>query len=650
MCGIAGVIDLERSMGRIGLRSAVDRMTDALAHRGPDDSGAWIDAGAGIGIGHRRLAVLDTSARAHQPMTSRSGRYVISYNGEFYNFRECRAELAREGSAFAGTGDTEVLLEAIDRWGVDRTLERVDGMFAFAVWDARERRLSLARDRFGEKPLAWSQMGPLVYFASEVRSIRAALGCAPSLNRGAIALFLRLGYIPAPYTVYSGVNKVVPGTVVSMDCTDGTCTSRAYWSAGDVARAGSEGPSAASDAELVEALDGRLRAAVSRRLVSDVPLGAFLSGGVDSSVVVSMMQQVCTEPVRTFTIGFDEHRFDEAPAAARVAAHLGTDHTELYVSSAEARAVIPHLAEVYDEPFADSSQIPTYLVSQLARRTVTVSLSGDGGDELFGGYNRHVWGRRVQRLRSRTPTRVQRTMASLMRSRSAARWDEWLGAFPLRGTIGTHVTGEQVHKLAGALAGDDTTTLYMNLVSLWDDPSRVARGAAEPPTYLSTGATHPLISDAANMMMYLDTVVYLPGDILVKLDRASMAHSLETRMPFLDPDLFVFAWRLPSRLRSGPDTAGNGKVLLRRVLSRYVPAGLREGPKRGFAVPLGNWLKGPLRPWAEDLLSTQAIDGFGVVDRELVRAAWTAHLAGAGSHHHQLWAVLMLHSWLAENP
>lgn len=635
----------------------VSRMTDAIAHRGPDDSGAWVDEEAGVALGHRRLSILDLSPQGHQPMTSHGGRYVMVFNGEIYNHQALRKELSPlsqhpsgkdEGAgSWRGHSDTEVMLAAFERWGVEEALPRFNGMFAFALWDTHERVLHLARDRFGEKPLYYGWMGDTFLFGSELKAMKAHPAWCGEIDRGALALYMRHTYIPAPYSIYCGIRKLLPAHVLSLSFSAGnrqTPPSRAYWSAKAIAEAGVRHPFTGSDEEAVESLDGLLRDAVSLRMEADVPLGAFLSGGIDSSAVVALMQAQSARPVKTFTIGFHEEGYNEAKHAKVVARHLGTEHTELYVTATEAMAVIPQLPEIYDEPFSDSSQIPTYLVSKMTRQHVTVALSGDAGDELFGGYNRYFWGRDIWRKIGWMPQSARVAMARSLTALSPQNWDNvYTGMKPiLPRRLQANLPGDKLHKLAGVLACASPEVMYKGLVSFWN-PESVVLGASEPATALSDNAQWADIPDFTQRMMFLDLVSYLPDDILAKVDRASMAVSLEARVPMLDHRVAEFAWTLPLNMKI---RGGQGKWPLRQVLYKYVPRELIERPKMGFGVPIDVWLRGPLREWAENLLGETRLKDEGFFNHCAIREKWREHLSGSRNWAAQLWTVLMFQAWL----
>ena len=641
MCGIAGVLDVRGALNGGGGR-IVAAMAETLAHRGPDDSGVWEDRDAGVALGFRRLAILDLSPTGRQPMRSADGRFTIVFNGEIYNYRELRAELVGLGHAFRGSSDTEVILAACSQWGPEAAVPRLWGMFAIALWDTRERTLLLARDRVGKKPLYLAHWNGGLLFASELKALRAVPGFPAEVDRDALALYARFGYFPAPWTVYRNVRKLRPGWLAVFG-PDGEPRERPYWDAAAVVEQAMADRRPLSDEDAVAELDTLLRDAVGRRMIADVPLGAFLSGGIDSSTVVALMQAQSTRPVKTFSIGFREEGFNEAEHAALVARHLGTEHTELYVTPGEARNVIPRLPEMYDEPFADPSQIPTYLVSALAREHVTVALSGDGGDELFGGYNRYLWAQAIWRkLRMVRP--LGGAIGAALRVPSAGAWDALNGVasplLPRRFCVAG--LGDKVHKVSRVLGAGDPDVLYMGLVSLWTDTPRVVLGSRDAATALSDPRVRSAIPRFEERMMFFDLVTYLPDDILAKVDRASMAVSLEARCPLLDHRVVEWAWRLPPAMRI---RKGRSKWLLRKVLDRYIPPGLVERPKMGFGVPIDAWLRGPLRGWAEELLAERRLREEGFFEPGPVREAWTAHLSGRRNDQYRLWVVLMFQAW-----
>ena len=651
MCGIAGFVG-GKWAGREQIAATLAQMNRSIAHRGPDHSSSWQDDSARVALAHRRLAIIDLSAAGNQPMTSPSGRYVIVYNGEIYNHQAIRAELAEAGFAhnWKGHSDTETLLAAIEQWGVRGALDRSTGMFAFALWDRAERTLTLARDRLGEKPLYYGRQepgGPFL-FGSELKALAVHPQFRADIDREAVTLLLRYNNIPAPFSIYRGISKLPPGTFLTLREGAAEPVIEEYWSGAAAAEAGVADPLDLSDDEAVDALEEQLKSAIAQQMMADVPLGAFLSGGVDSSTVVALMQSLSSRPVKTFTIGFHEAGFNEAEHAKAVARHLGTEHTELYVTPAEARAVIPKLPHIYDEPFADASQIPTHLVSALAREHVTVSLSGDGGDELFGGYNRYLLTSQLWNRISAIPKPLRAAAARAMTVVPASAWtrfgDAAGGLLPKVAQVNR--LGDKVHKGAPLLGSASVSDLYGGMVSLWRDPASIVIGASEPPSQ-ATGlgpALHGL--SGIERMMAMDMLGYLPNDILVKVDRAAMAVSLETRVPLLDHHVVEFAWRLPFGIKI---RNAETKWTLRQLLYRYVPRELIERPKMGFGVPIGEWLRGPLRAWAEALLDERRLRDEGYLRPEPIRQMWHAHLRGSVDEQYRLWAVLMFQSWLEAN-
>jgi asparagine synthase (glutamine-hydrolysing) len=640
MCGITGFLD-ERPRPRAAAEAIVSAMSAALAHRGPDDSGVWTDAEAGVALGHRRLAIIDLSPTGHQPMSTADGRYHVTFNGEIYNYAEIAERLRQAGVALRGRSDTEVLIEGFARWGIAETLAQCEGMFALALWDRQRRRLTLARDRLGIKPLYWSRQGGLFLFASELKALHCHPDWRPAIDRDAIAAFLRFGYVPAPTSIYGDTHKLAPGALLTIGL-GGAVELECYWRLADVAEAGLRSPSAGSDDERIAALETVLRRAVRNEMVSDVPLGAFLSGGVDSSLVVALMQAESARRIRTFTIGFTGDGYDEAQHARRVAAHLGTEHTELYVEDGTAREVIPSLPVWYDEPFADSSQIPTQIVSRLARRQVTVALSGDGGDELFAGYTRYLWGRGLEAARRLLPGAVRRALGSGL---GALPEPMLRGAFALLPARRRPAMAEQkVQKLAALLREDDFDGIYRSLVSLWPEPRSLVRGAAKPTDFAAGLELSRRFTDPVERMMALDALTYLPDDLLTKVDRASMSVALEVRVPLLNHRVVEAAWRLPLELKL---RRGTTKWALRQILYRHVPRALIERPKQGFSVPLAVWLRGPLRAWADDLLAPATLRRGDWLEPEPIARRWREHRSGQRDWSHSLWAVLMLQSWLA---
>ncbi|MFC7518367.1 asparagine synthase (glutamine-hydrolyzing) [Herbaspirillum sp. GCM10030257] len=654
MCGIAGLLH-SSTVRDIGQNNAILRkMTDSLSHRGPDDAGYWHDATHGIGLGHRRLSVVDLSPNGHQPMLSGSARYIIVFNGEIYNYLQLRAELESAGRAPAwrGHSDTETLLAGFDAWGIGTTVDRAIGMFAFAVWDREAVSLTLVRDRLGEKPLyyGWQQRGgsPVFLFGSELKALKIHPAFEGEIDRGALSLQLRHGCIPSPYSIYCGIAKLPPGCLLTVSPRRREPQITKYWNAFEAGRSQAEHAFAGNPAQAVDRLEALLTDAVQQQMIADVPLGAFLSGGIDSSTVVALMQRQSSRPVKTFAIGFHEDGYNEAEHAKAVAQHLGTDHTGLYVTAQDALEVIPRLPALYDEPFADPSQIPTFLVSQLARRQVTVSLSGDAGDELFGGYNRyHNTARLWQRL-SGSPHFLRRAMALGLRSVSTEGWDRLARPFRqvLPGAIRQGNIGHKLHKGAGLLQSASIDALYHGIMSHWLDPAAIVIGGAEPPTPLTSGLPGYVGPDCLSQMAMQDLHVYLPDDILVKVDRAAMGVSLETRVPMLDHRVVEFALRLPPSMKLRD---GQAKWVLRQVLYRHVPRTLIDRPKAGFAVPIAHWLRGPLRDWAQALLAPERLRQEGFFEAAPVVQKWNEHLSGVYNWEYHLWNVLMFQAWLEHN-
>ncbi|MDA5192498.1 asparagine synthase (glutamine-hydrolyzing) [Govanella unica] len=644
MCGFTGFI--ERASRSYPLATTGERMALAILHRGPDDAGVWTDAEAGICLAHRRLSILDLSPHGHQPMASTCGRYVIVFNGEIYNHHQIRRDLEQQHGpqSWRGHSDTEVMLAAIAHWGLQKALEAFNGMFAFALWDRQDRVLHLARDRAGEKPLYYGWAGSAFLFGSELKALRAHPAWNAPVDRTALALYLKYNYVPAPLSIHQGIFKLKPGCYLSLplDSAPGQLPeAQEYWSAIAAAQYGLANPFEASDAELAAELETLLKDAVALRMEADVPLGAFLSGGIDSSTVVALMQAQSRRPVQTFTIGFNEEGYNEAVHAKAVARHLGTDHTELYVTPEEALDVIPRLPHMYDEPFADSSQIPTYLVSALARKHVTVSLSGDAGDELFCGYNRYFQGRRIWDKLDRVPHGGRKGIASLLESLTPATWDSLGRIVPQR--LRPPALGDKLHKLARVIRTDSPDVMYDGLISQWSLDAAVVKGADYDRALGLSQLDPSLLPDFTARMMLNDQLAYLADDILVKVDRASMAVSLESRVPFLDHRVIEHAWRIPlaAKIRDG-----KGKAVLRNVLYNYVPRDLIERPKMGFGVPIDQWLRGPLRDWCEDLLSARKLTDGGYFEAAPIRQKWQEHLSGTRNWSYHLWTILMFQAWL----
>jgi asparagine synthase (glutamine-hydrolysing) len=642
MCGIAGLFDRTRALDDAGLQRAVRGMCDAIAHRGPDGEGFWTRADQGVALGHRRLAIVDLTATGFQPMASADGRWTIAFNGEFFNHNDLRTALRRDGVALRGTSDTEAFLETLARSGLEAALDRVVGMFAIALWDARDKRLLLVRDRLGVKPLYYSWDGRRLAFASELKALRTLPDRSWSLDDAAFGSYLRHGYVPAPASIYREARKLPPGSILEIRA-EGEPVLSTYWdfrAAAVAGRARWDRPIIAS--EEIERLDRLLRDSVRIRMEADVPLGAFLSGGIDSSVVVALMQAQSAKPVRTFTIGFRERGYDEAQHAAQVARHLGTDHTEHYLEAEDAIALIPGLSHTWDEPFADPSQIPTALVSAMARRHVTVALSGDGGDETFAGYNRYAWIDNLTRFDGALGRVARRTAAGAIRCLSPEAWDGLARLLP-EGRVPQRI-GEKLHKTAALMALTDADDIYRRLVSQWPDPSRIAPRAGELRGTLWDTTFRDDFPEASARAQALDTLTYLPDDILAKVDRATMSVGLEGREPLLDHRVVEYAWTLPPSFKMAD---GRGKYPLRAVLERYVPRSLYDRPKMGFAIPIDAWLRGRLRDWAEALLTPTALAVGGMLDPAPIRALWAEHLSGRKNHQYALWVILMWQDWRA---
>jgi asparagine synthase (glutamine-hydrolysing) len=659
MCGFAGFLT-NNTNALANAEAIANAMALTIGHRGPDDGGVWFDDQAGIALAHRRLSILDLSPAGHQPMASKNNRYVIAFNGEIYNHLELRRELEMMPHTssitpkvvaainWRGHSDTETLLAGFEAWGVEATLKKTVGMFAISLWDKEEKVLTLARDRMGEKPLYYGFQNNAFLFGSELKALKVHPEFLSEIDRDVLCLYLRHCYIPAPYSIYKGIKKLLPGTYVQVrlgdDANSPSLTPKSYWNMEEVVARGGDNPFIGSDEQAVHALDSQLKQSIGLQMMADVPLGAFLSGGVDSSAVVALMQTQSSRPVKTFSIGFNEAGYNEAGYAKAVAKHLGTDHTELYVSAAEAMGVIPLLGKMYDEPFADSSQIPTFLVSQMARQHVTVSLSGDGGDELFGGYNRYLLADKWQKI-ERVPFFLRKMTGHLIETLSPSAWDAVFNQLTLIKTFPSNM-GAKLQKLAKRLEKvDGTQALYYSLVSEIDFPEQIVLGAKEPQTWLTQVGVKTLFQDPRQQMMFLDAMTYLPDDILVKVDRAAMANSLETRVPFLDHRVVELASRLPMNMKIRD---GETKWLLRQVLYQYVPKELIERSKAGFGIPLAEWLRGPLKGWVESLIDEKRLAKEGYFNVQYVRDLWNAHLSGRCNHQSLLWSLLMFQAWLAE--
>lgn len=654
MCGVVGFIT--PGSDSVDPANMLETMCESLRHRGPNDRGQWIDHDAGVYFGHTRLSIIDLSPMGHQPMVSASERYVLSYNGEIYNYEALRENLNNSANTgknprtWKGHSDTEVILACIEEWGLEEALKQFIGMFAFALWDRQERTLHLARDRMGIKPLYYGWQGGTFFFGSELKPFKHHPAFSGEIDRTALQLYLLYAFIPSPHSIYKNIFKLPPGTFVSLASPQPgqTPEPKPYWTAEQTALEGLAHPFSGSDLEATDELDHLLRDSIRLRMIADVPLGAFLSGGIDSSTVAALMQAQCDTPVKTFSIGFEEQDYNEAEYAKAVAGHLKTDHTELYVSPDQAREVIPKMPDLYDEPFSDSSQIPTFLISQLTRRHVKVSLSGDGGDEVFGGYNRYLMSPNLWRRMNLFPGFLKEAGSKICTALSPGAWDKLFQLLEpvLPASLRHRNIGDKIHKLAEVLPARSRRELFFLMITHWNRDRDIV---LDHPAFAGNTAGLPAVKELENYsqdMMLLDQVGYLPGDILTKVDRASMGVSLEARIPLLDHRLIEFAWRLPLSMKM---RNGKSKWLLRQVLRRYIPDALIERPKMGFSIPLHNWLRGPLRDWAEDLLDADRMQQEGFLNPVPIQKKWSEHLSGRYSWPHHLWAVLMFQSWLRRN-
>jgi asparagine synthase (glutamine-hydrolysing) len=640
MCGIAGFLDLKCRFGNQDAGELARIMANRIMHRGPDASGIWVDATMGIAFGHRRLSIIDLSAAGAQPMVSASGRSVICYNGEVYNAEEFRPELESRGVRFRGHSDTEVILEAFEASGIVPIAKRLVGMFALAWWDARTRTLWLLRDRVGKKPLYYGRFDGTVLFGSQLKALIAHPACGQTIDRDALASYMRFGYFPSTHSVFKDIRQLSPGTVLEIPIDGshaGEPKEHVYWHPRDALAQSSARP---NGHDLTNELEHLLSDAVRRRMIADVPLGAFLSGGIDSSMVVALMQEQSSRPVKTFSIGFDEPRYNEAPYAKAIAQHLGTEHTELYVAPQAALELIPKLAEWFDEPFADASQIPTLLVAELARRYVTVVLSGDGGDELFYGYPWYQFGAWLHRIAGALPHPARQVLAAVLSAPTPARWDSLGHLVP--GSRRPERLGDRIHKFAGWMRLPTSDLVFREIRSLWPEPEELVLGASEPVDPIWNGGTADTVLDFRDRMPMIDLLTYLPDDILTKVDRATMAVSLEGRCPILDHRIVEFALRLPREYKT---VGTRTKIILKEILARRVPRPLFERKKQGFESPIADWLRGSLREWAEDLLDPSTMRSDGFLDPAPIREKWLEHLSGRRNWQYALWNVLMFQEW-----
>jgi asparagine synthase (glutamine-hydrolysing) len=647
MCGICGFIDLTRSLDSGELSRRAGLMGKSQQSRGPDADAQWVDQETGIAFDHRRLAIIDLTEEGIQPMHSSSGRYVTVFNGEIYNYAELRSELERSAgfNGWRGHSDTEVLLEAIEQWGLEKSLERFSGMFAIALWDRRERQLFLVRDRMGEKPLFYGRQGDSFYFASELKAIRQLDSFKPEINRDSLCSYLRYHYVPSPGTIYNNVSSLMPGTWIRVDYNGTVSGPFSYWSLKDCAQKGVDLSFTASSEDITDTLEDLLLKVIEREMVSDVPLGAFLSGGVDSSLIVALMQQCALAPVKTFTIGFDDKAYNEAEEAAKVAAYIGTEHTELYVTPADALDVIPKIPKIWDQPFSDASQVPTHLVSMMTRKHVTVALSGDGGDELFAGYNRHFKGCGLWDKLASVPPGIRKFTAESLQKVPASEWNAFFEIIDpvLPRKLKMRLPGQKLHKLADVMTAASARDYYLKLTSNWFDPEKLVINGWEHPGPYQSPLNQPETSCLTEWMQFMDAATYLPDDIMTKVDRAAMAVSLETRAPFLDHEIVEFSQRLPMSLKI---QHGRGKKILRDILYKYVPQGLIERPKMGFGIPIDSWLRGPLRDWVEDMLDPVRMMNEGYLHPEPIRKMWADHLSGKTDAQYKIWNILVFQSWL----
>lgn len=648
MCGIVGFIDKQNFKKNSDLVRIVTGMSDALRHRGPDDKGVWVDENSAVALGHRRLSIIDTSVAGHQPMESSCGRYVVVLNGEIYNFRALRKELELSGFKFRGHSDTEVMLAQISRDGLQGAVEKFNGMFAFALWDRQDKILSLCRDRLGEKPLYYGFINNGFVFASQLKALKKFPGFIGEVDRQVLTLYLRYNCIPAPYSIYKNIKKLLPGEILTFKIEDKSINTKAYWSVSDIAKDFDKIRWDRNPQETLIEAEVLLKDAVKIRMESDVPLGVFLSGGIDSSLITALMQAQSSVPINTFTIGFGDKRYNEEEDARVIAKHLGTTHTSLYASAEDALDIIPGLPEIYDEPFADSSQIPTILVSKMARQFVTVCLSGDGGDEIFGGYNRYIWLESIWKKLCWLPYGSRKLLAHLFLTCSADSFENIFEKlkFMLPAKLKIRNPGIKFQKFLDVLSAQNIESAYLNLTSHWKQPEKIVLGQNGGINKLENKNSLSFLADYKRQMMYFDTINYLPNDILTKVDRASMSVGLESRAVYLDHRLVEFAWKLPTQMIINKT---GSKSVLRNILNKYVPLAYWDRPKMGFAIPIDTWLRGPLGNWADDLLSADYLKKKGYFDSSIITKRWQEHKKGINNWQHELWDILMFNSWLEYN-
>ena len=648
MCGITGFISPHLS--KDSFQKNIEFMTNKLEHRGPDDEGIWFDSNSGIALGHSRLSIIDLSIAGHQPMISECRRYYIVFNGEIYNHNSLRKELP-ESIKWQGHSDTETLLNAISKWGLKRTLRKIVGMFAFALWDRSKKKLTLVRDRLGEKPLYFGFKGKTMLFGSELKSIEAFPGTPLDVSRDSLEIYLRYGFVPAPYSIYKGIYKLSPGNFIEFSIDNVKARtipeSSKYWSFASIVKKQQSKQFSGSEIDATNQLENLLKKSISGQLLGDVPLGAFLSSGIDSSTIVSLMQHQSSNPINTFTIGFKEFGYDESKSAKKISSYLGTKHCELFLTPNDALNIIPSLPRIYDEPFSDVSQIPTFLISQFASNNVKVCLSGDGGDELFCGYSRHIVAPRIWAILKNIPLKLRKIIANFIQKIPPSTWDNFYYTCEifLPRYLRINFPGAKINKISDLIRYDTLYEIYLSLISSWSSPQEIILNKNPNKEFEDSKFSNFKLKDMHHQIMFMDTLNYLPNDILVKIDRAAMASSLETRLPFLDHRVIEFAWRIPLHMKLKNNRS---KWLLRQVLQNYLPENLIEGPKKGFSVPIAEWLRGPLKNWVNDLLDEKLISSQNYFSAKPIKIKWEEHLSGKQDWSKQLWTILMFQSWLQE--